>query len=438
MANFRARLRELLLDPVVETAVEMSEKATPAGRATVDFDPESPALAADPDGMLRNLREECPVAWTDAHGGFWVVSDYDDVARVFHDDVTFSARHDHYFDETSPFKGIAIPETKFGIAYSIIETDPPSFQAIRRLMNPFFGPAATAGFIPTIKRVVAEAVDDFIETGHIDISRDLGERASATMTMYLVGLRPENWKRFAVAVHDRFSGDAEKLTAEQERERLGEEIREMIPALRERPADHLLSALANAQVDGAYLSDDVIIGNTQLVIAGGISNTAATIAHAALYLHRNPEARRMMIEQPEKRQVACEEFIRYYSAAPFMARTVTRPVTVGGQQMAAGDRVYLSLGSANTDPEAFIDPDQIQLDRYPNRHLAFGVGIHRCIGSSLARQEVLLALDEILNRMPDYVILENELVPNRSIAGSRGYLAMPASFTPGPRVTPGV
>ena len=172
------------------------------------------------------------------------------------------------------------------------------------------------------------------------------------------------------------------------------------------------------------------------IINGGVDTTTVLLANALEYLDRNHDLRRRLVDEPALLPSATEEFLRYFSPVQAFSRTVARDVELGGQQLERGDRVLLCFGSANRDESEFPAADEFVADRFPNRHVAFGLGKHRCIGSTLARTEFMIMLDEVLARMPDYEIDRDASERYVSLGIVNGWIRMPGRFTPGPRRRP--
>jgi cytochrome P450 len=404
-----------------------------AEQATVEFDHHSEAYASDPVGLFRTLRDQCPVAHTEAHGGFWVVTRYEDIAAAAADDATFSSLH---VPGDATWKGITIPEAN--IRAIPIELDPPDFLAYRRVLNPLFSPAAVERWRPTIERWASACIDQVIETGVFDVVLDLTNPVPALFTCEFLGLPVEDWERYARTAHE--SVYAVPGTPEHARAREGgrwtvEQLAELVARRRREPQDDLMTVLTQAKVNGEPLPDRDVTDICLLVIAGGFDTTTAVASHAVRYLSHNPIAAEQLRADPAAMAPAIEEFLRYFTPQQALARTVTRDTELGGQKLKAGDRVLLVWASANHDPEMFDEPDELLLDRFPNRHTAFGLGIHRCLGSNFARAEIAAMLDEVLRRMPDLTVIDSEAVRYPTIGTVNGWVKMPATFTPGPRLS---
>ena len=191
-----------------------------------------------------------------------------------------------------------------------------------------------------------------------------------------------------------------------------------------------LGALLTAEVNGEPLSDMDVISYVFLLFFGGLDTTTAALANALVVLDRDRDLRATLIEHPEKMATAVEEFLRFEAPVQALGRTLSRDIEMGGQRMRAGERALLVWASANRDPAAFPDPDTIDLDRTPNRHLAFGVGLHRCLGSNLGRAMFHILLERLLARLPDYRVTEDPTPHRYSDAGIVFALHhLPAEFT---------
>jgi cytochrome P450 len=197
----------------------------------------------------------------------------------------------------------------------------------------------------------------------------------------------------------------------------------------------VISTLAHLQIDGEPITDGEIMEVLDLIISAGIDTTASAIACSLKYLDDDRDARQMLIENPALMPSAVEEFLRIFSPVQVLARTATRDVELGGQQISAGERVLVSWAGANVDERTFPDPASVILDRFPNRHAAFGFGVHRCIGSHFARAEMNTVISEVLKRMPDYT-LASGVRKYTAIGVIQGYVNLPATFTPGARTGP--
>ena len=401
-----------------------------AGVCPVDvhFDHHSPEFAADPWPQLADLRAHCPVARSDAYGGFWVLTRYDDIKRVALDDETFSSA-----------QGIVIPTKQNSGQRSIpIESDPPIFHEYRRVMQPLFAPAAIDRLEPAIETFVQRCIDEFIEWGECDLVHDLADPLPAMTTLHKLGLPLDDWARFAEPLHKTVflrQGNPKRDGVMEQLGWIRETIATAVADRLRHPRDDMITYLVHAEVEGRPLTDEEVIAMIVLTIQGGFDTTGSAIGNALLHLDRHRDARQRLIDEPSLLPSAIEEFLRFEAPQVALARVATRDVEIGGHVVPAGDRVLLVWASGNRDDEAFPHADAVVLDRFPNRHMTFGLGAHRCLGSTLARRQILLALGAVLRRLPDYEIDHDRVVRAETIGVAYGSFSLPARFSPGPRVT---
>ncbi|WP_213455978.1 cytochrome P450 [Rhizomonospora bruguierae] len=373
----------------------------------------------------------CPVARSDAYGGFWVVSDHASLSRVIRDDETFTSTH-NMADPSDPRQGIVIPPNP--MLQVPMEFDPPIYNAYRRMLNPYFSPTAARAMEPFVRQAVDAFLDRACASGRIDFVRDLGNPVPALATMRLVGLPLDDWETYAEPMHGIVSfpaGGPEYLRCMAALQQLGGALGALVPRLRTERADGLLSGLCRATVDGKALPDGEVVLIALLVMQGGVDTTTALLANTLWWLDEHPAQREQLAGKPELLEHATEEFLRLFTPVPALARTATKDVTLGDQEIRAGDRVLMSFAAANRDPAVFEDPGTARLDRFPNPHTAFGLGIHRCIGSNFARSWFQLMLRGVLDRMPDHRIDRAAARRNESIGIINGFVDLPATFTPG-------
>lgn len=403
----------------------MTTDDTPSA-VDVEFDHHSDEFAQDPWTPLADLRATCPVARSGTYGGFWVLTGYEEIKQVAGDDETFAS------SET-----IVIPPKKNVGQKSIpIEVDGPEFLEYRRILHPMFSPTAVDRLTPAIERFAHKCIDDIIENGRCDFVHDLADPLPAMTTLLKLGLPVELWKSFSVPLHKVvFLRQDNPLRANilDELKVIADTITETIATRREAPRDDMISYLVHAEMADRPLTDHEIHEMVTLVIQGGFDTTGSAIGNALIHLDRDRDARRRLIEEPDLLPSAIEEFLRFEAPQLALARTATRDVTLGGREISAGDRVLMVWASANRDEKVFDDPDEIILDRFPNRHMTFGLGAHRCLGSTLARRQIAVALRAVLRRMPDYEIDFGAAERAETVGITYGMFSMPASFTAGER-----
>jgi cytochrome P450 len=405
---------------------------TDGRRPVVAFDHNSQQHSADPIGSYEALRESCPVAWTEAHGGYWVLSDYDSVFEAARNDEVFSSERNGYGGEGL---SVVIPKTPMH-PHIPIEIDPPNFRKYRRLLNPLTTPAAVERMSAMIGKYTTWFIDEVIESGECDFAQVIG--VPSIVTVDWLGLEVADWRRYTFAHHASLAAvrDSEEwvqaITVDFPY--LSEQMRRTIAARRAEPRDDIISHLVRQQVADRDITDEEVFSIIELLLAGGVGTTASLMGQTLVWLYQNQDVRTRLIEEPHRIERAIEEFLRYFSPTQALARTVTSDVEFRGCPMTKGDRVLLAWASANHDAKAFTDPNTIDIDRWPNRHTAFGVGVHRCAGSHLGRALAMELLTKILTRMPDYEVDLSQLEPYPHQGTNTGWQRIPARFTPGPRL----
>jgi cytochrome P450 len=356
-----------------------------------------------------------------------VVTGYEDIRRVALDDATFSSA------ET-----ILIPPKKNAAQKSIpIEMDAPEFLEYRRIMQPLFAPPAVERLAPVIEYYANHCIDEFIEHGETDIVHEFADPVPVMVTLHKLGMPIDDWRRYAEPMHKTVFLRQDNPARVGVLEQLGwiaETIKDAIKQRRQSPRDDMISYLLNSRPFGEPVSDHDAQEMIMLTMQGGFDTTGSAISSALLHLDRNRDDRQRLIDHPELMDSAVEEFLRVGAPQFALARTAKRDVELGGQQIAEGDRVLLVWASGNRDESVFERPDDVLLERDPNRHMAFGLGAHRCLGSTLARRQIKVALATILRRLPDYEVDHSRLVRAETIGVTYGTFAMPITFTPGRRI----
>jgi cytochrome P450 len=399
----------------------------------VAFDHHTEAYAQDWIGMLRSIRHECPVAWSEAYGGFWLLTRYEDVLKVARDDRRFSQAK-HHDANGNATDGALVPA--FGPVSVPFELDPPEHGKYRALFMPLLSREAVSKLEPRIRTLVTEAIDEIIEAGRGDLMLDIAEVVPAYLTCELLGLERAEAHRICDIAHKVVyiapnSPDFAEVVAGMTW--LDRRINELMDERRREPRDDVISYFVHARVDGEQvpaLRAKQMIGQ---FIFGGVDTTGSFVSTAVMYLHDHPEDRKWLCEDLSRVPVAVEELLRYFTTAQHAARTVLEPVEIGGQLMTPGDRVMMSWAAANHDPEKFDRPDEVILDRKQGYHLAFGVGAHTCMGLHLGRLESRIIIAEILRRMSDYRVTPQGAERYPSLGVINGWVQVPVTFSPGKR-----
>ncbi|WP_049717767.1 cytochrome P450 [Streptomyces caatingaensis] len=408
----------------------------PVERYDTDVDFGSAEYGQRWQDLYRELRERCPVAHSPHHGGFWVVSSGAAVAAVAGDDATYSSDHDPE-GARGGFRGVGVPFSS-GTRSIPQEVDPPEFHRYRRVLAPRFSRTACEVWRPWLADLATALLDERIGTGRIDFVGDLGFPLPACFVVAWLGLPAQDWRELTHPFHTLVSaapGSAEHRAAGRLLEDVLALLREVVADRRRAPRGDLISHLTRR---GTGLSDDEVVSICQLLFFGGADSTTALLGRSLEWLGRHPDERRRLREEPELTDRATDEFLRYFSPIHFNARTVTRETELGGRRLRAGDRVLISWAAANHDPATVENPERLVVDRAPNRHLAFGVGIHRCLGAHFARLMFETMLSAVLERMPAYEVDLAGATDYPSVGQVNGFAALPATFAPGPRVGTGL
>jgi cytochrome P450 len=364
----------------------------PAEELARGFDQWDPEQAVDPYPLLARLREECPVARSDHHDGFWVVTRYDDVNAALRDHATFSSTV------------IAIPRQAPGDVLPVppLDQDPPAHTRYRQLLLPYFSPGRAARLEPAARQTARHLAARLSGATECEAVRQYAFPMPCIVLAQILGVDASDEKRFlrwTKAIVE--GGGNDPAAARQANREIYAYLGEQLDARRDRPRDDLLSYLLTAEFEGSTLSRSEQLGIATLLLIAGIDTTANTLGAAIWYLAQDVGAQERLRAGGPSIATAVEEFLRAFAPVS-IARLVTRPVAVGGCPVAEGDQVLLSLPAANRDGRAFDRPDLLVLDRAPNAHLAFGAGVHRCIGAHIARMELKVGLAEFLAGTPTF------------------------------------
>jgi cytochrome P450 len=401
----------------------------------VDFDHHSDEFNLNQPTIHADLRQRCPVAWNENYGGFWFLSSYDAVSQTARDDDTFSHKYEPNAANGVDYQGeMGVPRPEGQPALGIGEVDGPYHQALRHALAPFFSPGAVQKMRPFMEEQSHRFLDQRIGGGQIDLVLDYASPVPAILTMKLMGLPYENWHLYANLFHSvmAVSQDSpEYINAIAKVPEMMQGVLEYAAGRRAKPEDDLTSFLIQFEFDGQRLTDEQLLNIIWNLIGGGVDTTTSLTALTLLHLGTHPELRQQLIDHPELYRTATDEFLRYFSVNQTLSRTVTRDVELNGQRLRKNDRVVISWLSANHDEQEFDRPDEIILDRTPNRHLAFGLGPHRCIGSHLARLMSEVMVKAVLDRIPDYRVDLDGVYQYLGNPSMTGLGKLPVTFTPG-------
>lgn len=395
---------------------------------TFSFDPRSHELHEDPFPTYRRLRDEFPLYHNET-GGFWALSRFEDVRAAVHDPATFSSA-----------RGITLTETAFRNALpTMITMDPPRHDELRTLVKRSFTPRRIEGLTSRVRAVARELLDGFSERGHCDLVAEFAGPLPTIVIAELLGVPGEDRDMFRRCSDAVVRGDSEdpalRAAAADAGAELAAYFAEVIAERRRSPGDDLVTELVRTQVDDRSLSDEELLGFCFLLLAAGNETTMNLIGNAAVLLARHPDQRAMLADDPALLGSAVEEFLRFESPVQALVRTVTRTVELHGGRVPEGAKVVLVLGAASRDDREFDDPDRFDILRGSERHLAFGLGPHYCLGAALARMEAKVAFEELLARIPAYHLATDHL--ERVHSGIvRGLERIPLEFEPTPVPAP--
>jgi cytochrome P450 len=388
----------------------------------VDYDHFVVDVREDATAVYAGIRERCPMFFTPAYGGHYVL--------LRHQDVYETSRRPEEFSSVT----LTIPDPPVLPVVPPLTSDPPEHQKYRALLAIDFNPTRIATFRDAIREQAADLVNDFIERGSADLATDFIFPLTARATALFLGIEKEDlatFQRDAIELNTVIYTEPHRF--EEVQGRVIEFYLRHIERRRQSPRDDVASHLIDATLDGEPVPDDINARLHALLNGAAGETTAAGAAGMILEIDRDPKLRQRLIDEPGVWPTAVEEFIRFVSPIPGFSRTATGDCPIGDAVIPKGEKVWLNYLAANHDPEAFDDPDSIIVDRQPNKHVAFGAGIHRCPGAPLARIELQAMLEQLLTRLPDYRVVERDaakLLPS----ATRLRMNLPIEFTRGPRV----
>jgi cytochrome P450 len=404
------------------------------------FDRHTPEYRFQFEKITQELHEKCPVAWSDTYGGHWVASSSQAVFELAR--CPYISNDHDVNGERRGYQGITIPAKPIPLRAGILEMDPPEHRWYRNVLNPYLSPAAVKRWEPFIDKVVRASIDEKIESGRIDFVDDLANVAPAVLTLAILGIPLKKWALYSEPAHALVYTPEDSPEAPRVREQnqqMAMDLLANVAEVREQPRPGIINGLISLRINGEPAPDMEILGMLTLLIGGGFDTTTALTAHSLEWLGQNPDQRERLIRERDTLfDSATEEFLRFYTPAPGDGRTFSEDVEINGTQFKEGERLFISWAMANRDPSVFTEPNKIILDRKGNRHFGFGIGIHRCIGSNLGRTVFKAMLAAVLDRMPDYCCDPEGTVHYETIGVIQGMRHLPATFTPGPRLGPGL
>jgi cytochrome P450 len=368
------------------------------------FDSHDARHARDPFAALERLRDTCPVSWSGAWDGFWVVVGHPEAARVARDQrfLTGHVRPD------GSFQGASIPSIGQTGRLVPLEMNVPESLRYRKLLAGFYTPSKVAARAAEFRQLAHACLDEIVRDGGGDLVRALTERMPSILTLRDIGLPEDRWQEVDALIESALvSAPHDPDRARDAAQRLCMMIVEEMEERRDGSGGGLIAALLTATVDGGPVPDEAIV-SMMYVLLLGIHPTSSLTATSLWYLARQPELRTRLATEPGLIPRAADEFLRWVSPIQSTVRTAGEDdLRLGNRELCAGERVFLSWAGANRDGSVFPDPERLDVDRDAGAHLSFGGGAHYCVGAGVVRAMFTAMIEAVLTRMPDYA-LEDE------------------------------
>jgi cytochrome P450 len=368
----------------------------PVSDWATDFSHLEQEWAADPYAIQDDLRQRCPIAHTDRFGGGWLPTRYEDVAAIAYDTERFSSRAIIMSNFRPPLEAAPIGGSP------PISSDPPFHHDARKLLLPAFTKTAVSRQEPATRALCHSLIDAFAGQDVVDAARDYAQHIPMRVIAHMLGFPPEDGPQFRQFVENTLEGV--NLPPDERIARMQTLFDYLLAQIRDHvdhPREDLTSYLINAELYGRKLDPSHVAGTMALLLIAGIDTTWSAIGASLWHLAKSPADRERLVAERALLPTAMEEFLRAYAPVT-MARLVKDDMQWRGADMNADDWILLSFPAANRDPAQFDRAGEVVIDREVNRHAAFGLGIHRCVGSHLARMELRVALEIWLDRIPAF------------------------------------
>jgi cytochrome P450 len=401
------------------------------------YDPRRAEVLADPYPVLHRLQDEDPVHWSEILGG-WVLTRYDDVKAALGDPRLSSDRITPFVNHYAKGGGGELGELGRLVGLWAVFTDPPTHTRLRGLMNRAFTSRAVEQLRPRIEEIVAELLGAVQPSGRMDVIRDFAYPLPITVIAEMIGVPREDREAFkiwsdelaafigsAFATPDKYERAARAITA------MADYFRRMIPARRANPREDIMSALVAAWERDDPRGEDELVASCILLLFAGHETTTNLIGNGVLALLRHPAQARALRDHADLTASAVEEILRYDGPTPAMVRVAVEDIGLEDRTIRRGDRVFTMINAANRDPRQFAEPDRLDLARANNRHIAFGYGIHFCLGAPLARLEAQIALPALLRALGEPALDVAKPVWLDSLV-FRGVKSLPVTFPTAP------
>jgi len=391
---------------------------------TTDFDIFDDAYTRDPAPVWQELHAKCPIAHTGRGGGMWMATRYDDVQALVRLTSELSNRQvsiaplPPHIDPLADYHSELTPP---------ISADPPEHVQLRRLILPLFTPKAVEAHRQFTEDLCHELIDAFIDRGACDAAVDYAQQLTPRVIGHMLGIDPARSDEFVAWVRGfvEYGFDDSELRSKS-RIQMRDFFGEMVAARRAEPGDDYISRLLAQELDGEPLGDRMVVNFCLLLLVAGIDTTWSSLGSSLLHFASHADDRRRLAAEPELWPTAVEELLCFYAPVS-VGRIAMENTEFEGVTFKRGERLMLNFPAANRDPEAFERPDECLLDRERNRHLAFGIGVHRCAGSNLARMEMQVALQAWFERIPEFELSDPDKV-TWAAGQVRGARNVPVTF----------
>jgi cytochrome P450 len=381
------------------------------------FDHTDAEFSADAYTNVAELRAVCPVIHSPRHGGFFAVTSHADVADAAND-----------YQRFTPTGGITLPKVQLPVRSLPLEADPPEHGIYRRILQPFFTLRRVGDMEDRVRPVVVDHIESFREAGHAELVQQLANPVPAIVIAMLLGLPPANWAELKdVTTRTQLAAVAgDRAMARQAATELGTILRRECDDRRRAPKDDIISAVVHAQIDGMPIDPDIAFAIVQIVVVAGFDTTVYGIGTLLRLMAADAELQALVRAGDSKlRSRVIEESLRIDSPVFGLARSAVIDTELSGCPIPEGARLLLCYGAANHDSDVFESPEDFNPERENvGKHLAFGFGRHRCIGEHLAKMEIRIVLDELLDRIPPFTLEQSgEILMRYSM--TRGPVRLP-------------